>query len=268
MIEKIQVADNVALAVDAAPASDAPVLVLSSSIGADMHMWDEVVPLLSSCFRIVRYDTRGHGSSDIGSGPVTIENLGNDVIAILDHLNISRAFLCGLSLGGLTAQWLALHHADRFAGVILANTAPNFPPASMWHDRAKTVREQGMQPLVAATLDRWLTKSFRESHPDRVAEVSKMIAGTSPEGYALCCEVLARTDLSDKLGAVRIPVRVICGEHDPSTTPLRGKELVDRIALADMITIPAAHISAIEAPEQFADGVLEFVSRHASERQS
>lgn len=266
MIERIQVAPDVTLAVDVAPPCDMPALVFSNSIGANFHMWDEVASLLAGKVRIIRYDTRGHGLSDIGSEPITIETLGQDVIAILDRLGISRAFLCGLSLGGLTAQWLGANCPERLYGLLLANTAANFPPAQMWHDRAKAVREQGMAPLVAPTLERWFTQPFRHRKPDRVAEVSKMIAATSTEGYARCCEVLAQTDMSKTISSIQLLVRVICGAHDPSTTPARAQELVDLIPNADLITLEAAHVSSIEAPREFAQAALDFIERATHRR--
>ncbi len=259
MIERIEVCEGITLAVDFAGPSTAPVLVLSNSIGANFHMWDEVAALLAGKLRIIRYDTRGHGLSQIGLEPIAIETLGSDVIAILDRLGIERAILCGLSLGGLTAQWLGVNHARRFQGLILANTAANFPPPQMWHDRAKTVREQGMAPLVGATLERWFTRSFRDREPERMSEVSEMIASNSCEGYARCCEVLAQTDMAGAIAEIRLPVRVICGAHDPSTSPERAKELVWAIPNSDLVTLDAAHLSSIEAPEEFAKAVLNFV---------
>lgn len=261
MHRRIEVASDIALSVDICGQNTQPTILLSNSIGADLHMWDEFVSLLQDRFQIIRYDTRGHGRSGLGSQQLTIDMLGRDVITILDTLKISRAFICGLSLGGLTAQWLGAAFPERFDGIVLANTAVNFPPEKMWHDRAKTVREQGMQPLLAPTLERWFTKSYRERQPARIAEVSKMIAGTSPEGYARCCEVLAATDLSGTAAKVQKPVRVICGQHDPSTTPARGEELARLIPQADMVTLDAAHISSIEAADEFANAVSNFIER-------
>jgi len=261
MIERIRVADDVELAVDVAAPSDLPVFVLSNSIGANFHMWDEVVPLLEGRLRLIRYDTRGHGLSDTGTERLTIETLGRDIVTILDRIGIQKAILCGLSLGGLTAQWLGTSFSERFHGLVLANTAASFPPASMWLDRAKTVRDQGLAPLVAPTLDRWFTRSFRERRPDRIAEIAKMIEGNSAEGYARCCEVLAESDLRESIKNITLPTRVICGEHDPSTPPARGEEIVNLIANADMTTLNAAHVSSIEAPEAFANALLGFVGK-------
>lgn len=259
MNTRIPVSPDVQLAVNAEIRGGRPLLLLSNSLAADMTMWNELVPLVSDEMDVVRYDTRGHGRSDIGRSPASIETLGRDVIAILDHFEIRKSYLCGLSLGGLTAQWLGVHFPERFSGLMLANTAFSFPPASMWADRARLAREQGMAPLMEATLDRWLTKSFQQRNPGRVAEVSGMISGTAGEGYARCCEVLAQTDLSAAVPGIAIPVRVICGEHDKSTTPERGNELAAKIPQADVVVLNAAHISSIEAAEDFANALKKFV---------
>jgi 3-oxoadipate enol-lactonase len=263
-IERIEVEPGVSLAVDIAPPSAKPVVMLSNSIGAGLGMWDEFVERMSDQARIIRYDARGHGSSDVPAGPYTIERLGRDVLAILDTLDVQRAIFCGLSLGGLTGMWLGAAHAERLAGLVLANTAANFPPATMWQERAAAVRVSGMGPLVGATLDRWFTKPFQERSPDRVADIGKMFAATPAEGYAGCCAVLADADLKPRLRNITTPVRVICGKHDPSTPPARGEELVASLPKADMVTLDAAHISAVEAPDAFAEAVRQFMSRAVS----
>lgn len=259
-LQHIPAGDGVSLAVDAAPANGKPTIILSNSIGANLGMWDEFVARCSDDFRIVRYDTRGHGNSQIADEAITIETLGNDVLRIMDVLEVKRATFCGLSLGGLTAQWLGVNHAARFDGIALANTAANFPPATMWHDRAKAVRDGGMAPLVSATIERWFTKRFQEANPKRIAEVAAMISGTSAIGYARCCEVLAATDMLPSLNALALPTRIICGDKDPSTTIARGEELAKAIPDASMATLDAAHISAIEAADAFAASVKEFCS--------
>lgn len=259
-IQFIRVTENISLAVAAAPASEKPPIILSNSIGASLEMWDELSARLSDRFRIIRYDTRGHGRSQISDEPITIATLGEDVVAILDTLKIPNAVLCGLSLGGLTAQWLAINHPDRFLGIVLANTAASFPPATMWHDRAKAVRESGMTSLVPATLDRWFTKSFQEKNPARMAEIATMIASTSTVGYARCCEILAATDLLTELGAIKAPVNIICGRHDASTTPARGEEMANAIPNASMQILESAHISSIEAADEFANLLDKFLA--------
>ncbi|WP_342726316.1 3-oxoadipate enol-lactonase [Bradyrhizobium sp. B097] len=260
-IERIAVEPGVKLAVEVPPPSNKPVMVLSNSIGATMSMWDDIVARLTERWRLVRYDTRGHGQSDVPAGPYTIDRLGLDAVAILDVLEIPRATFCGLSLGGLMGQWLGAIRGERLTGLVLANTAPNFPPPSLWLERAAAVRAHGMAPMIVPTLDRWLTRSFRELHPERTEQLGKMIAAISPEGYAACCEVLAVADLKPRLPDIGCPVLVICGANDPSTPPSRGEEIAAGVPGARMVTLDAAHISAIEASGAFAEELLQFAVR-------
>lgn len=262
-IERIEVEPGVRLAVNVPASLSKPVIVLSSSIGASMGMWDEISDRLSDQTSIVRYDTRGHGQSDVPTGPYSIERLGLDVLAILDALKIQQAVFCGLSLGGLTGIWLGANRGERLTGLVLANTAANFPPASMWRDRAAAVRTSGMSSLVPATLERWFTTAFRERSPARIAQMAEMIGATPSEGYAGCCDVLAVADLRPRLSDISCPVQVICGAHDPSTPPARGEEIVAGINGAQMVTVDAAHISAVEAPDAFAHELVKFMSRAA-----
>lgn len=257
-LQFISVGANVSLAVDAAPENGKPVILLSNSVGASLGMWDEFVARCGDDFRIIRYDTRGHGKSQVTDEAITIETLAGDILRIMDALKVGKATLCGLSLGGLTAQWLGVNHPDRFDRIVLANTAANFPPATMWQDRAKAVRENGMEPLVQATIERWFTKSFRDAFPQRASEIAAMFGGTSPIGYARCCEVLGSTDMLSKLNNLTLPVQIICGAHDPSTPPSRGEELVKAIPNASMINLNAAHISSIEDADGFAAAVKAF----------
>jgi len=264
-IEHIEVEPGVHLAVQGPTSSDKPVVMLSNSVGAAMGMWDEVVEHLSGELRFIRYDTRGHGRSDVPSGACTIAHLGRDAIAILDAMKVQRAIFCGLSLGGLTGQWLGVNEARRFDGLVLANTAANFPPASMWQQRADAVRADGMTVLVKPTIERWFTERFRTSDKARTQEIAEMFAATPVEGYAACCGVLASSDLEPNLHQIACPVRVICGAHDPSTPPSRGEELVAGLREGTMVTLDAAHISAVEASRAFADELLAFV-RHVASR--
>jgi 3-oxoadipate enol-lactonase len=263
-IERIEVEPGVRLAVNVPASFSKPFVMLSNSIGASMGMWDEISDRLSGHVSVVRYDTRGHGKSDVPAGPYTIERLGLDAVAILDALNIRQVIFCGLSLGGLTGMWLGANQGDRLAGLVLANTAANFPPASMWQDRAAAVRANGMNSLVPVTLDRWFTKAFRERTPERIEQMAEMIGATPSEGYAACCDVLAVADLKPRLSDISCPVQVICGAHDPSTPPARGDEIVAGINGAQMVTLDAAHISAVEAPDAFTHELKKFMSRAVS----
>ena len=263
-VQQIEVEPGIGLSVVATAPSEKPVLLLSNSIGACLEMWDELAARVGERFRLIRYDTRGHGRSSVPSGPYTIDRLGRDVIGILDALNVERAIVCGLSLGGLTGMWLGKAFPERVSGLILANTAASFPPPGLWRERAAAVRAEGMAPLVTATLDRWFTKAFQSAQPERMAEIGRMVAATPPEGYAACCELLAATNLAEDLSAITCEVQVICGAHDRSAPPNRGEELVAAIAGATMVTLNAAHISAIESAEQFANTVFKFSTRVTS----
>ncbi|MBR1256346.1 3-oxoadipate enol-lactonase [Bradyrhizobium sp. AUGA SZCCT0240] len=260
-VVRVAVDPGVALSVAVTGAKENACLVLSNSLGASWGMWDELVQRLRPSVRIVRYDTRGHGCSDAPPGPLTLEKLGRDVLAIMDNLQIERAVFCGLSLGGLTGMWLGANAPARFDGLVLANTAANFPPPDLWKGRADAVRASGMAPLVEPTLDRWFTETFRKTSPKRVDEIGQMLQSTSINGYAACCGVLAEADMSSQLARIPCRVRVIAGEHDPSTPPSRGAEIVSAIAGADMITLDAAHLSSVEAAEEFALGVRDFMEK-------
>jgi 3-oxoadipate enol-lactonase len=254
-VRQIEVEPGIRLAVNVSGTPGKPVIVFSNSLATSYGMWDEVVELLAPHACLVRYDTRGHGQSDAPEGGYTIDRLGQDVLAILDALGMSRAVICGVSLGGLTAMWLGIHAPDRVSGVVLANTAANFPPATMWRDRAVTARASGTGSFVQPSMDRWVTSGYRDTHAARAAELAAMITATSPAGYAGCCEVLAATDLLPELSRVQCPVVVIAGSQDPSTPPARAEEIAAAIAQADLVTLDAAHISAVEAPKPFADAV-------------
>lgn len=259
-VQSIEVEAGVRLAVSVSGVLDKPAIVFSNSLAASYEMWDEIEYRLAPHACLVRYDTRGHGRSDAPEDGYTIETLGQDVLAVLDKFEISRAIICGVSLGGLTAMWLGIHAPDRVSGLILANTAANFPPEKMWRDRAATARSSGVGSFVQPSLERWVTSGYRDKHVSRVDELAAMIAGTSPAGYAGCCEVLAATNVLPDLSRISCPVRVIAGQHDPSTPPARAEEVDAAIPQADLVTLDAAHISCVEAPDAFAEAVRDFLT--------
>jgi 3-oxoadipate enol-lactonase len=259
-VQSIEVEAGVRLAVSVSGALDKPVIVFSNSLAASYGMWEEVADRLALHACLVRYDTRGHGESDAPESGYTIETLSKDVLAVLDTFEISRAVICGVSLGGLTAMWLGIHAPDRVSGLVLANTAANFPPETMWRDRATTARSSGVASFVQPSLERWVTSEYRGKHESRVADLAAMIARTSSAGYAGCCEVLATTNLLPDLSRISCPVRVIAGRQDPSTPPARAEEIVAAIPQADLVTLDAAHISCVEAPDAFAGYVRDFLT--------
>ncbi len=254
--KRIPVAPGVDLAVVHRSASGGPTIVFSNSLAADRSMWDEVVLALPNGYGVVTYDIRGHGQSDIAMGVFGISDLGTDVLGILDALGIGAAVFCGLSIGGLIGMWLAANHSSRIQKLVLANTAINFSPASMWTDRAALARAEGLGQLVMPTLERWLTSEFRTKNPYRTHEVADMIATTPPEGYAACCMVLANTDCSADLGKIVCPVLVIAGSSDPSTPPARADEIAAGLTDVNRVTLDAAHLSSVEKPEAFAGALV------------
>lgn len=258
----IDVGNGVRLAVSDSGGPHEPALLLSNSLATSSGMWSEVVDLLARHVRIVRYDTRGHGASDAPGDGYTLERLGLDALAILDALDIPRAYICGVSLGGLTAMWLGIHAADRVCGLVLANTAASFSPEAMWRERAATARSSGLAVYVQPSLDRWVTQRYRDDHPERTAELAAMITTTSAAGYAGCCEVLATADVLPDLSRIGCPVHIIAGTQDRSTPPERSDQLRVAIPQADLTVLDAAHICAIEDPQSFADAVSTFILTH------
>jgi 3-oxoadipate enol-lactonase len=237
---------------------DAPVLVLSDSLGARHTMWDAQAPALVERFRLLRYDHRGHGQSEVPDGPYEIADLGRDVLGLLDELGIERVSFCGLSLGGMTGMWLAINAPERIEGLVLACTAPYFPPAEMWTERAKTARTQGTAALAGATLERWFTPAFHERRPDELDRFRQMLATTPGEGYAGCCEAIREMDMRGGLGGIESPTLVIAGDDDPSTPPDWNRDLAEAIPGASFHLLQdARHIANVAQPREFTDALLE-----------
>jgi 3-oxoadipate enol-lactonase len=236
---------------------DAPVLVMGSSLGTSGAMWDEQVPAFSQSFRMLRYDTRGHGQSQVPPGPYTMDELGADVLELLDRLGIERASFCGLSIGGMIGMWCASEAPERIERLVLCCTVPHFPPPELWNERADTVRAQGMEPMVEPALERWLPPETRRVRPVAEEHLRAMIASTPPEGYAGCCEAIRDMDLRGRLGAIAAPTLVLAGSDDPSTPKDKVRPIADAIAGAGFVVIDdAAHIANMAQPDAFNRAVL------------
>jgi 3-oxoadipate enol-lactonase len=227
---------------------DAPVLVLSNSLGSTTAMWDPQVPILAEHLCVVRYDHRGHGGSPVPPGPYELADLGADALGLLDRLGIERTHWCGLSLGGMVGMWMAINAPERIDRLLLCCTSANLGPPSMWADRAATVRAEGVEAIADAGIARWLTPGFIEREPGAAAAVRAMLAATPAEGYAACCGVIEHMDLLPGLGAVRAPTLVIAGRHDPATPPEHGERIVAGIPGARLELVDAAHLATIEQP--------------------
>lgn len=237
-----------------------PALVFSNSLGTQYSMWQPQIDALKNEFYLVCYDTRGHGESSAPKGPYSLEQLGSDVINLLDHLFIDQAAFCGISMGGLTGQWLALNHPERFHHVIVCNTAAKIGQEQAWLERATLVREQGLEPIASTAAGRWFTEGFIQKNAPIVTKLSNELGLGSPEGYASCCEALAKADLCEQLKEIRVPVLVIAGQKDPVTTVSDGQYMVNHIKNSALFEINASHISNIECPNEFNQAVQQFIA--------
>ncbi len=238
-----------------------PVLMLSNSLGTDLHMWDLQVAALTQHFRLVRYDRRGHGKSGVPKGPYTMEMLGRDVLAVLDALKIEKINWCGLSMGGMVGMWLGANAPQRINRLILSNTSAYFADKEIWNGRIKTVREKGLGSIVGGTMERWFTADFREREPQRIAWLSEMFLATDPEGYIGCGEAVRDMDHREIITSITAPTLVIAGRHDPATTVEHGEFIRSRIRGASMTVIDAAHIANVEQPHDYTDAVLGFLAQ-------
>lgn len=238
---------------------DAPVLLLSNSLGTDMSMWSPQMHGLTRTFRVLRYDSRGHGSSDAPDGAYSMDRLGRDVINLLDRLDLSKVHFCGLSKGGMVGQWLAVHAPERLGKLILANTSAYMGPPSAWQARIVNVLEKGMAPLTEASISRWFTPGFTQGAPDALAPIRASLLANSPTGYAGCCAAIRDMDQRPTARLNQTPTLVIAGQDDPATTVEDAEFLVQQASQAQLITFSAAHLSNIEAAEEFTQAVITFL---------
>jgi 3-oxoadipate enol-lactonase len=239
---------------------DAPALLFSNSLGTTHALWERQVEGLSSRFRIIRYDTRGHGRSGAPAGPYTIESLGLDALAILDAAGVTRAHVCGLSLGGLTAMWLGVHAAARVDTLMLASTAARICDAAFWQNRIEQVEGAGIEPLADASMTRWFTDPFRAAHPEVVDGFRRMLVASPAGGYAACCGVLRDADLREEIGRIAAPGLVLVGRHDPVTPPADAEAIRARIRDARVTVLDAAHLANVEKADAFNGEVLAFIN--------
>ena len=244
--------------------ADAPVLLLSNSLGTTLDSWTKQVAPLSRSYRVVRYDTRGHGRSVVSPAPYSLDLLARDALAVLDAVGARRAHVCGLSLGGLTAMWLAVNARERVDRLVLANTAARVGTAEVWDQRIRDVRALGLAAISEGALPRWFTADFRQREPGIVEVMRSMVAACAPEGYIGCCAVLRDADLRGSLASIASPVLVLVGADDPVTTPADGEALRDGIPGARLVVLRAAHLSNIEQADAFTASVSDFLSREVT----
>ena len=236
-----------------------PALIFSNSLGTNFKMWQPQIDFFQQDFFVICYDTRGHGASSAPQGPYSIDQLGQDVVNLLDHLNVEKATFCGISMGGLTGQWLAIHRPERFNQVVVCNSAAKIGQEQAWNDRAVLVREQGLQPIASTAASRWFTEPFIQSNATVVNNLQNDLAAGSAEGYASCCEALAKADVREQLKDISVPVLVVAGQQDPITTVADAHFMVERIANSQLFEINASHISNVELPNEFNQAVKQFI---------
>jgi 3-oxoadipate enol-lactonase len=241
--------------------ADAPVVVLSPSLGATLGMWDPQVDALAQRFRVVRYDPRGHGRSPVPAGPYEIADLAEDVVRLLDRHDIARAHYCGLSLGGMTGIALAADHPDRVERLVLCSTTAQFPSPEPWVERAATVRAEGTAAVAGSVVGRWLTADFAATHPEIVTRLRTMIEQTPDEGYAACCGAIERMDLRAALARIAAPTLVVSGEQDQATPPEFLRRIADAIPGSRLkLLSPAAHLANIEQADTVTQLLLEHLA--------
>jgi len=236
-----------------------PVLLLSNSLGATLDMWAPQIDALSKDFQVLRYDARGHGQSSITPGPYSIEQLGQDVVALLDVLGISQAHFAGVSMGGLTGQWIALNQPTRLLRLVLANTAAYIGPPSNWTTRADKVRADGIGSIASAVVSRWITPDYAAASPALAASLLKMVEANADEGYASACIAVRDADFREQLGKITTPTLVIAGTHDIPTPPADGQFLAANIPGARYVELSGAHLTNLEAVDGFNQAVRDFL---------
>lgn len=240
-------------------AEDKPVLMFSNSLGTNLHMWAPQIDEFKKHFRLLRYDKRGHGQSDVPHGPYSIEQLGWDVIRLLDLLRLDQVHFCGLSIGGATGMFLGANAPKRFHKMALCNTAPKFGTAMTWNTRIQAVHSGGMKAVAGAVVERWLTPAFRASHPQETLAVLRMLESANPQGYIACCEAVRDADVRHTVENIRVPCLILSGTHDTSATVADGHFLNEKIPGSQYVEVPAAHLSNIEARDEFNRHVLQFL---------
>jgi 3-oxoadipate enol-lactonase len=242
--------------------NDAPVVLLSNSLGTRLEMWDPQVQALTQRYRVLRYDSRGHGRSSAPPGPYSIEMLAEDALGLIDALGVGRVHFCGLSKGGMVGQMLGARHADRLKTLTLCSTACHVAPKEVWDQRIEAVRAGGMAAVADAVVERWFTEDYRAEPTIVVERVRQMVLETPPEGYVACCAAIRDMDLRETIRGIRLPTLVIVGEQDPATPPEKAEEIHERIQGSHLEVIPdAAHLVNIEQDVAFDASLLAFLDR-------
>jgi len=241
----------------------APWLVLGHSLACSVRMWDPQVAALRDRYRILAYDTRGHGASEAPAGPYSLEMLADDLFFLCKELKIKTAHYCGLSMGGMIGQTFALKYPGVFRTLILADTTSRYPQdaAPVWAERIRTVEARGMEPLAQPTLERWFTEAFRKTNPAVVDGIRKLILATPAAGYVGCSHAIPKINLTARLKEIKCPILVIVGEQDPGTPVAMAKEIHENAPGSKLVVIPqAAHLANLEQPAAFTRAMEQFLA--------
>jgi 3-oxoadipate enol-lactonase len=261
MVRYITASDGVKLACREDGGEQLPALVFSNSLGTDMSVWDAQVEVLRPLFRIIRYDIRGHGQSSVPARPATIDRLGEDLLAVLDGHDIERAHICGLSLGGLTALWLAATHPERVGRAVFANTAARIGSTEGWNARIDAVRSWGMAAVRDAVVSRFLSEGFQAREPEITRWFAEMLQTTDPHSYIAACAALATADLRPVVPNITAPSLIIAGALDEATPPSQAAELHHNIAGSKLVVLEdASHLSSVEQSGAFNNLLLQFLT--------
>lgn len=253
--------DDVRLAVRADGPEDAQALLCCNSLGTGMELWDPQIPAWSEDRRVLRFDQRGHGGSEAAPAPYRIDDLGRDALAVLDAYEVERADLCGLSLGGVVALWVAIHHPDRVRRLVLACTAAKVGTEEAWRTRAEAVLAGGTASIADTVMERFFSADFRDREPEVVAAARATLTGLPGEGYLGCCLALSTADLRDQLVQVAAPTLVLAGGADEATPPSVMQELYEGLPDARWLELHGVgHLANLEAPDTFARAVLDHLT--------
>jgi 3-oxoadipate enol-lactonase len=250
---------NATISYDVDGPREAPALLLINSIGTTRELWARQLAAFTAGYRVIRYDARGHGQSSVPHGDYTIDQLGSDALAILDATGVDAAHICGISLGGLTAQWLGVHAPDRVTSLVLANTAARIGTVASWAERIALVRQKGMTAAADLAMPRWFSPAFHERDPETVHGFRAMVQGCPAEGYLGCCAALRDADLTDAIGSIARPTLTVASTADSATPPEGLAFIADRIRGAQMVTFDSGHLSNVECAEEFTAAVLDFL---------
>jgi 3-oxoadipate enol-lactonase len=240
--------------------ADAPVLMLGNSLGTTLALWEPQMPVLTRRFRVLRYDSRGHGESSVPAGPYTIDQMGGDALALLDHLGLASVRFCGISLGGMTGMWLGSTAPSRVDRLMLCNTAARMPGTAAWNARIARVNEHGMAAIAETVLALWFSPAFFAANPPEVVAARAMLLGCNAEGYAAACAAVRDMDQRESIRGISVPTLVVAGIHDVSTPPADARFLAERIPGARVVELDAAHISNLERAADFSAALVAFMS--------